>query len=130
MIALVPPGVSERRQTATADRALACAEALGQDLRSIVASGPAAIHHSRRLQRLARRSEAAGLPCLAEAARLAVAAIAAPQREDVLVSQAIDVLTLAGRAVKRGLPVRADLHPVVEALRDHLRYAGAMSGHD
>ena len=130
MIVLASAPGFDRRQAVTADRALACAEALGHDVNGIVESEPLALSHAHRLRRLARRADGAGLLHLAEAARLAVAALTATPREDVLVSQAIDVLTLAGQAVKRGLPARADLTPVVEALRDHLRYAGAMSAHD
>lgn len=130
MIAVDSSRGVERRRAAMADRALACAGALEQDIRRIVESEPLADSHTPHLRRLARRSDTVGLPCLAEAARLAVAALTAPRRPAVLVSQAIDVLTLAGRAAKQGFPVRADLHPVVEALRDHLRYVGAKSRHD
>jgi hypothetical protein len=125
VIACDSPSVCERRQAALADRALACADALGQDIHGIVESGARAHRHTPGLRRLARRSDVLGLSDLAEAARLAVVALSAPRREGVLVGQAIDVLTLAGQAVKRGVPVRADLYPVVEALRDHLRYAEA-----
>lgn len=119
----VATGAIDRRRTATADRALVCARALEHDVRDIVASDQAARHHRLRLRRLARRSDAVGLADLAEAARLTVAALHTPRRQDALVSQAIAVLTLAGRAVARPASAAPDLRPVVEALRDHVRYA-------
>ena len=130
MIGLESSGVADRRRTAIADQALAYALALARDLHDIVQSDPLAGRHAPQLRRLARQSDAVGLSCLGEAARLTLAALATPRRQDALVSHAIDVLTLAGEAVKRGDPVCADLHPAVEALRDHLRYAGAASSHE
>jgi hypothetical protein len=124
VIAVDVPHAVERRQAAAAERALACAEALGRDIHALVESEPLARRHAPRLRRLARRSDTLGLPCLAEAARLAVAALTAARRDSLLLGQAIDVLTLAGQAARRG--ARADLHPVVEALRDHLGYAGTI----
>ena len=79
---------------------------------------------------LAKRSEAVGLPWLAEVARLTMSALADPRREPALVGQAVDVLTLAGHNAKRRVPARADLGSAVDALRDHLRYARAASVHE
>jgi hypothetical protein len=114
-----------RRQAATVDRALRCAEIVSRDLTDVAAAGLAVDHHVRRLRRLARRCEAAGLPRLGETARLAASALTAPRREHTLVDQAVGLLTLASRDAGRGGTARAALDPAIDALRDHLRYAGA-----
>ena len=130
MIDRTPSQGDDRRQSAAADRALACAAALGRDLRGSVECEQLASRHALRLRLLAMRSEAVGLPWLAEVARLTMWALADPRREPALVGQAVDVLTLAGRNAKRCVPARADLGSAVDALRDHLRYARAASDHD
>ena len=130
MIDHSPSQDADRRQSAAADRALACAAALGRDLHGSVECEHLASRHALRLRLLAKRSEAVGLPWLAEVARLTMSALADPRREPALVGQAVDVLTLAGHNAKRRVPARADLGSAVDALRDHLRYARAASDHD
>lgn len=116
---------SVRQQAATADRALACAAALEREIHGSVESRLLASRHALRLCWLARRSEAVGLPWVAEVARLTVSALAVPRRPAALVAQAVDVLTLAGLNAKRRAP--ADLHQAVAALREHVRYVRSVS---
>jgi hypothetical protein len=124
MTQVAPAGASVRRQAATADRALACAAALEREIHGSE-SGILARRHAFHLCWLARRSEAVGLPRLAEVARLTVSALAVPRRPAALVAQAVDVLTLAGLSAKRRAP--ADLDQAVAALREHVRYVRSVS---
>jgi hypothetical protein len=114
-----------RRRAATVDRALRCAEAVARDVTQGPTDAPALGLHVRRLRRLARRCEADGLPRLAEVAGLAAEALKVPRPQHGLVDQAVGLLTLASRDAERGGTPRAALEPVIAAMRDHLRYAGA-----
>ncbi len=110
------------QQIALADEALGCAEAIARQQGSRVHAG--ANRHVADLRLVAHRSDALGLPTLGEAARLMEAVLSAPRPSEALLQQAVDVLTLAGRDARReSREVPADLAPVVDALRAHVRHS-------
>lgn len=105
-------GAGRAQQLALAEEALGCAEAITRQEGSVAD-----------LRLMAHRSDALGLSTLGEAARLVEAVLNAPRPTEALLRQAVDVLTLAGqdaRRESRGVP--ANLGPVVDALRAHVRY--------
>jgi hypothetical protein len=109
------------QQIALADQALGCAEAIARQGRRGVQEG--ASPHVADLRLVAHRSDALGLSTLGEAARLMEAVLIVPRPSEALLQQAVDVLVLAGRDARReSRDVRADLGPVVDALRAHVRH--------
>jgi hypothetical protein len=107
-------GAGRAQQIALAEEALGCAEAIARQEGRVAD-----------LRLMAHRSDALGLSTLGEAARLMEAVLSVPRPTPALLRQAVDVLTLAGEDARReSADVAADLGPVVDALRAHVRYAG------
>jgi len=105
-------GAGRAQQIALAEEALEFAAAIARQDGSVTD-----------LRLMAHRSDALGLSTLGEAARLMEAVLSAPRPTAALLRQAVDVLTLAGEDVRRrSVDVAADLGPVVDALRAHVRY--------
>lgn len=105
-------GAGRAQQIALAEQALGCAEAIARQEGSVAD-----------LRLVAHRSDALGLSTLGDAARLMEAVLSAPRPPESLLRQAVDVLILAGRDVRgESREVAADLGPVVDALRAHVRY--------
>jgi hypothetical protein len=116
-------GDAERaRLVAVAEAALECAEAIARrEMNRAHAGRPH--DHVAGLRQVAYRSDTLGLSTLGDAARLMETVLIAPRSTEALRRQAVDVLTLAGRDARRdSRAVPANLGPVVDALRAHVRY--------